>query len=129
MRIWAAKVGCVPGGPPGLGSPSWRILGSAPQAELGAKQSTERLMCTLCRNKHRKSVGGLISCASGGVDMSAHVPTFDTCALTRLGSQALVRMISRPTRLPLHIVHSSRGRELGAGWTGSRGFPWIGSRG
>ena len=50
--------------------------------------------------------------------MSAHVPQFPTCALTRLGSQALVRMILRMKRLPMHIVHSSRRRELSAGGVG-----------
>ena len=47
-----------------------------------------------------------------GVDMSAHAFTFGTCALPRLGSQALVRMNSRLTRLPMHTVQSLRGR----GW-------------
>ena len=34
------------------------------------------------------------------MDVSAHGPTFGTCALTRRGSQALVRM---QPRLPMHV--------------------------
>ena len=36
--------------------------------------------------------------------MSAHVPTFGICALTRLGSQALVRMNLHLTRLPMDFT-------------------------
>lgn len=58
-----------------------------------------------------------------GVDMSsAHVPTFDTCALIRRGSQALMRMDPRLTRLPMHAAHTSHGRELKGGGLG-RGDP------
>ena len=131
-ELWAAKVGwsvVVPGGPPGFGSPSWRISGSAPQAELGPKRSSTRLICVrnaVISTKHNKAWEGYV--ARPGVDMSAHVPTFDTCALPRLGSLALVRMNLRLTRLPMHTVQPSHGREVSAVWAGSRGFQWIGSR-
>ena len=45
-KFWAAKLGCRSsswGSTGAFGSPSWRISGSAPQAELGAKRSTTRL--------------------------------------------------------------------------------------
>ena len=47
-KFWAAKAGesvVVPEGPSGFGSPSWRILGSAPQAELGAIRSSKGFIC------------------------------------------------------------------------------------
>ena len=55
--FWAAKVDRRPWGPPGFGSPSWRISGSTPPAELGAKRSTTRLMYISC-NKHNKAWEG-----------------------------------------------------------------------
>ena len=116
-KFWPAEVRVlvvVPGGP-------WRISGSAPQAELGAKRSSTWL-------KYARSA--LISTniawegqvTRPGVDMLANVPTFDTCALPRLGSQGWCACISCLTRLSMHTVHSSRGRELSAGWAGSRNF-------
>ena len=47
-KFWAAKARMsvvIPGGPPGFGSPFWRISGSAPQAEQGDKRGTTRLIC------------------------------------------------------------------------------------
>ena len=45
---------------------------------------------------------------------------FDTCGLTWRGSQAMVRVNACSTRLPVHAVHTSHGRELKGGWAGSR---------
>ena len=49
---WAAKVGVsvvVPGGPPGLGSPFWQILVSAPTSRTkGQMQHHEAQMCKVC---------------------------------------------------------------------------------
>ena len=128
-KFWAAKVG---GRSSSLGVR--RVSGAHPggfreaprKQTRGQTQHYKAHTCTLCRNKHRQSVAGQVT--RSDVDMSAHVPTFDTCALTRLGSLALVRMNPRLTRLPMHTVQSSHGRELSAGWVGSRGFQWIGSR-
>ena len=48
------------------------------------------------------------------MDKSAHVPTFDTCSLTRLGSQALVRTNKTAGA---HCPFVTRQRvERGAGW-------------
>ena len=94
--------------------------GAPHKQNMGQMQHYEAHMCTLCCNKHKQSVGGL-SCASRrGRHVRAHVPTLDTCALTRLGSLALVLMNPRLKRLPMHTVHSPHGSELKFSWKGSR---------
>ena len=119
-KFRAAGVGgqSSPVGSAGFRDPILAEFGKRPTNR--SKGQTQHHVARVCRNMHKQRVGGL-SCES----WRGHVGT--TCTLTRRGSQALVRMHSNLS-LPMHTVHSSRGRELSAGWAGSRGFPWLGSR-
>lgn len=59
-------VGSCPWGSSGFREPSLADFGTRPtppQAELRVKRSTTRLICTPCRNKYKRSVGGPM-CAS-----------------------------------------------------------------
>lgn len=84
-------------------------------AEVRGKRSTMRLRyeryAVISTDKACKGQS-----ARHGVDMSGHVPMLDTWALIWRGSQALLRMYSCLTRLPMHAFHTSCGRELSGGW-------------
>mgnify|MGYP001806623555 CR=1 FL=1 len=115
-------------GPLGFGSPSWRVMGSAPQARLGATCSTTWItVCTLCRDSTNKAVGvqtlvqtcvfcrGHLHCPH-----IRHVRT-NIAGLSSPGAHAFT-----PNKAA--DAHCPNGRELNGEWAGSRGFPWRQSR-
>ena len=124
---WAARVGgsvVVPVGRPGFGSPSWRISGSAPQAELGATRSTTRLICARYaeRSTNKAWEADLRILAWTRRHMSP-------CSKRAHGHGGALKRwcagihVEQGCRWTLRLT--SHGRELNGGWAGSRGLPWI----
>ena len=113
---WGSAV--VPGSPPwsmapGCGSLSLRILGSATQAELGAKrpnaapQGSTVHVTPYCRNKHKQSGGGPISpiCASwrGHISTCPHDRHLHTRTVGLSSAAAHSFMLTADARFP-HIT-------------------------
>ena len=116
-EFWAVKVG---------GS---AILAERPAGKTrGQTQQHEAHMCTLCRSKHKQSVGGL-SCASGRGRvgtclLNQHMRT-DTAGLSSAGTHAFTSIKAAGAHCP--TVTQQR-VERGVGWVeGISILRWIGS--